>query len=90
MRFFHLTPDSIVPTFFGWTPGLRALAGGRVLGCGCLAGMYQTWRGGVVVILDACAARCPHPHHRPNLVLWARTAGVEARFDERMTHADPA
>jgi hypothetical protein len=77
-RFFAFTRDSVAPTFIGWTPGLRALAGGRALACGCLTGTYRTRRDAVVVILDARGDGCPHAHHRRNVVLW-RMQGEEAQ-----------
>jgi len=39
MRF---SPGAMVWTLFGWTPGLRQIVAGRVLDCGCLAGLYET------------------------------------------------
>jgi hypothetical protein len=68
------TPDSIVRTILGWTPGLRTLVGGRVLPCGCLAGTYHTWGSQVVVILDAKDEACDDARHRHNAVLWASTS----------------
>jgi hypothetical protein len=91
MRFFDFSRDSMALTILGWTPGLRALASGRVLACGCLSGTYTTWRGGTAVILDARAPACPHAHHRPNLVLWERPGGRDLPiFDEAPSFADPA
>ena len=56
-------------TIFGWTPGLRALAGGGLMPCGCLSGSYTTWRGETVVIIDGRGANCPHAEHEENSVL---------------------
>jgi hypothetical protein len=91
MPFFQFNRDSLAPTFFGWTPGLRSVAGGRVLACGCLAGTYYTWRGDTVVILDAPGPACANPHHRAHLVLW-RGAGLRAAvpLEEPSSYADTA
>lgn len=58
-----------VPTFLGWTPGLRSLVAGRLLTCGCLVGVYQTRAGAILEILDACGPACPHPGHQQNSVI---------------------
>lgn len=58
-------------TVFGWTPGLRWLVAARVLDCGCVAGVYETWSGGRTLIVDERNAACGHPHHDPNAVLEA-------------------
>ncbi len=63
-----LRPSKAV-TIFGWTPGLRALVGGRVMACGCLSGTYATWTDDVVVIIDARGECCPHGWHAVNTVL---------------------
>ena len=42
---------------------LRGLAG-RVLPCGCLLGVYETYGGGVVATIDARGAACHHSSHR--------------------------
>ena len=58
-------------TVFGWTPGLRGLVAPRVLDCGCLAGVYETWSGGRAVIVDEPAQGCSAEHHHKNAVLEA-------------------
>ena len=40
--------------------------GGRVLACGCLVGIYETYKGEVVATLDARGPSCSEPDHRPN------------------------
>jgi hypothetical protein len=67
-----------VLTFLGWTPGLRSLVAGRVLGCGCLVGAYETRAGAIIEVLDACGPVCPHAGHRQNAVL---NAGLRAVLD---------
>ena len=42
---------------------MRGLAG-RVLPCGCLVGVYETYSGGVVAAIDACGPACGQPCHR--------------------------
>jgi hypothetical protein len=66
-------------TIGGWTPGLRGIVGGRVLPCGCLAGIYETWAGGRLAILDGRDPACPRAEHVDNLVLWRQphlTGGI--------------
>ena len=70
-----------VLTIGGWTPGLQAIVGGRVLECGCLAGIYDTWSDGRVAILDGRDPDCPHAEHVDNRVLWRQphlAAGIIA------------
>jgi hypothetical protein len=42
---------------------LRGLSS-RFLSCGCLVGVYETYDGQVVSILDARAAACVEPQHQ--------------------------
>ena len=35
----------------------------RLLPCGCLAGIYETYRDEVVMILDAKSTKCTDPTH---------------------------
>jgi hypothetical protein len=41
---------------------LRVLTS-RVLACGCLVGVYETYDGRIVQILDAHSDRCPDTRH---------------------------
>jgi hypothetical protein len=41
---------------------LRGL-GGRVLSCGCLVGIYETYEGQVVATIDAQGATCTDADH---------------------------
>ena len=45
--------------------GMRILRGltSRLLPCGCLAGVYETYDGSVVTLLDERQATCPEPQH---------------------------
>jgi len=49
-------------------PILRGL-GSRVLSCGCLVGLYETYRGDTVAIIDAIGPDCQTSAHRPNTKL---------------------
>jgi hypothetical protein len=69
MRF---SPGAVVWTVFGWTPGVRQIVAGGVLDCGCLAGLYETWNGELVEILDGHSDSCRHLHHNLNVVLRRR------------------
>lgn len=44
---------------------VRILKGlcGRVLACGCMAGVYETYDGAVVTIIDVPGASCPEREH---------------------------
>jgi hypothetical protein len=37
----------------------------RMLDCGCLVGVYETFAGGYEEIVDAKGGRCPLDEHRP-------------------------
>ena len=47
---------------------LRGVAG-KVLSCGCLVGVYETYEGPVVATIDARGAGCDVPEHRRHAVL---------------------
>ena len=47
---------------------LRGVAS-RVLACGCLVGVYETYQGTVVTTIDARGAACQEPQHRTHAVL---------------------
>jgi hypothetical protein len=55
---------------------LRGLSS-RLLPCGCVAGIYETYDGDVVTILDERATSCLDPRHADGNVLpeaWTSTA----------------
>lgn len=58
-----------VPTFLGWTPGLRRPVAARVLACGCHVGVYETRGGAILEILDVRGSTCAHAGHLRNVVL---------------------
>lgn len=47
---------------------LRGLSS-RVLSCGCLAGVYETYDSEIVSILDAPGPSCQNPGHQPGATL---------------------
>lgn len=51
--------------------------GGETLPCGCLIGVYETYEGTVVRMIDATGDSCPHPHHRVNAELPSTAAPRE-------------
>ena len=54
---------------------IRRGLGSRRLRCGCLAGIYETYRDEIVTILDVPGAACSHPSHVAGSVLGSRMAG---------------
>lgn len=72
LTFLTTSRDSRARTILGWTPGLRSLVGGRVLPCGCLTGIYNTWGGDVVAIIDAKGESCWYEQHGEHSILWRR------------------
>ena len=47
---------------------LRGL-GSQLLPCGCLAGVYETYAGTTISIIDARADLCVYDEHQPGLVV---------------------
>jgi hypothetical protein len=45
--------------------------GSRILPCGCLVGLYETYNGRVIAVIDGCSATCTDPSHRVNAALPA-------------------
>ena len=54
---------------------LRGLSG-RVLPCGCLVGVYETYSGGVVATIDARGPACGQPDHRLHGAVDLSQAGL--------------
>lgn len=48
---------------------IRRGLGSRRLPCGCVAGIYETYRDEIVTIVDAPGAGCDHPGHLTGTVL---------------------
>jgi hypothetical protein len=60
---------------------MRILRGlrGTVLACGCLAGVYETYDGQVVGLLDSRGPDCRNPRHRPGSRLSEPLPGDDPR-----------
>ena len=54
---------------------LRGLAG-RVLPCGCLVGVYETYSSGIVATIDVRGPLCECDDHRLHGLVDLRLAGV--------------
>jgi hypothetical protein len=68
--FFTFSGDySKARTIGGWSPGVRTLVGSRVLPCGCLTGVYETWSNDQVTIIDAHGQACTIAMHETNGIL---------------------
>ena len=67
---------------------LRGLSG-RVLACGCVVGVYETYRGAVVDSIDVRSDGCPNPDHRRGAIVppafdeAPNVGGVARRADDR-------
>jgi hypothetical protein len=44
---------------------VRRVLSSRRLVCGCLAGIYETYAGPAVTIIDDRGTTCAHPEHQP-------------------------
>jgi hypothetical protein len=58
---------------------LRRCVRGLTLPCGCLAGVYETYAGGVVAVVDVVGSSCDAPGHARNVVV-SEPAGETGRF----------
>jgi hypothetical protein len=67
---------------------LRGL-GGRVLSCGCLIGIYETYEGQVVATIDAPGAACGDAAHRLHHTLPIEVIEPPGVADERPSHPQP-
>jgi hypothetical protein len=66
---------------------LRGL-GSRVLPCGCLVGLYETYGGAVVGLVDGVDATCQDPHHRLDATVPA-TDGAQSAGDQESNAGPP-
>lgn len=64
-------------SLFGWTPAVRRMLRGRVLACGCTAGVYETRSGDVVTIIDARSSTCECVAHAVDAVVAADGADLD-------------
>lgn len=55
---------------------LRRCVRGMTLPCGCLAGVYETYSGGAVAIVDVVGKTCAAPEHGVNVVVWESGAAT--------------
>jgi hypothetical protein len=53
--------------------------GSRILACGCLVGLYETYDGRIIAVIDSCSAACTDKSHRVNAAL---PEPVPSRKDE--------
>lgn len=60
---------------------LRGLSS-KFLPCGCLAGVYETYDGTVVTILDAKAAACTRAIHRSGKVVESSADSPAGNSDD--------
>jgi hypothetical protein len=51
------------------------------LDCGCLLGVYETYDGLVVRLIDAVSDRCTNPGHRPGNIVASEGGGVARSQD---------
>jgi hypothetical protein len=65
-------------SFLGWTPALRRMLRGRVLSCGCTAGVYETWSGAVVHLIDVRSNGCAVTTHIVDAVVDDKDAAGRA------------
>lgn len=56
------------------------------LACGCFAGVYETYEGQTMVIVDEPGSACPTPGHQAGAVV---SATLPARLDARKEPAVP-
>ena len=57
---------------------LRGLSS-KTLPCGCVAGVYETYDGQIVGILDGKAAGCSHSEHRDGNIIPSEIAASPQR-----------
>lgn len=51
--------------------------GSRILPCGCLVGLYETYDGRIIAVIDGCSAACTDRAHRVNVTLPAADAATQ-------------
>jgi hypothetical protein len=59
---------------------LRGLSS-RCLPCGCLAGVYETYDGLIVTIIDAKGTECDDASHRDGKIVPVESPGSSSRPD---------
>lgn len=66
---------------------LRGLSS-KILPCGCVAGVYETYDGQIVGILDGKAPGCSHPKHRDGNIIPSETAASPQRLPQQRSTED--
>jgi hypothetical protein len=61
--------------------------GSRILPCGCLVGLYETYDGRVIAVIDGCSPGCSDRSHRVNAAI--PTASCFASPDSACAPARP-
>ena len=59
-------------SLFGWMSSLRRMLRSTRLSCGCSVGVYETYSGEVVQIVDARADSCREVVHEVDAVLTCK------------------
>ena len=59
---------------------LRGLAG-RMLPCGCLAGVYETYDGDIVTTIDVRGSACRQSGHSLHAVIPSKSADADRNTD---------
>lgn len=49
-------------TIGSWSPGLRTQLSSRIEPCGCVVGVYQSWRGESMAVVDMPNPKCAEGH----------------------------
>ena len=66
---------------------LRGLSS-KILPCGCVAGVYETYDGQIVGILDGKAPGCSHSEHRDGNIIPSEIAASPQRHAEQPSSED--
>lgn len=64
-----------------WSPSLRTMLNSTIEPCGCMVGVYLSWRGQTVAVIDLPNPRCVHQH---------RLGDVDERQSDAATPAERA
>lgn len=49
-------------TIGAWSPALRTQLASRIEPCGCVVGVYQSWRGQPMAVIDMPNPKCTEGH----------------------------
>lgn len=84
----HLSRGRSAWTIFGWTPGLHQLVKSRVLACGCVVGVYETWDRRLVEIVDSAVDPCEAGHDVNHILMVKAATDGENVSAECAGHSD--